>query len=411
MTEEERYQKLANERQAALDKSNQTYDDLLQQNTAYTNSLNDYLTNYQNTQNDIYDKQTQFNVDLQNQNKQKAEQEYQKEAQASKNAYYDFINPYGVQREIQAQNGLANSGYSETVKSQAWTTQQNRTAQARATMNQAKLQFDNAIKEAYLQNDTLKAELALKMLEQKQNEMLRSFNYVSDTQQQRLSNNQNLDSDYNNRYNTLYGQIADEKATAEAIRQYEKNFLEQQRQYNETLAQNQRQWEAEQAEKQRQYNETMAYQKEQDRIAQEQWEREYALSQAAASSRGSGGSSGGSRGSSGSNNTGTQINVVKNPYTGTRNPDADRTINGGPGTFSNGYQPNNVGGNKLSSSGYKVSDIFGNGAYGSTGVNLGGQTIWKAGNKYYVWDGSIDDYIDVTSKVSYALTHAGPSKW
>lgn len=268
MSEEERYQKLANERQAALDQANQTYNDLINKNTEYSNSQKEFLTNYQNTQNDIYDRQTQFQVDLQNQNKERAEREYQKEAQASKNAYYDFINPYGVQAEIQAKNGLRNDGYSETVKSQAWTTQQNRTAQARAKMQDAKLQFDNAIKEAYLNNDTLKAELALKILEQQQQEALRSFNYVSETEQNRLNNNQGLDSDFNNRYNTLYNQIQEEKARQEAIRQWEKE---------------------------------MAFKEEQARIAQQQWEREFALSQQAmASSGGSGGSGGRSGGSSGS---------------------------------------------------------------------------------------------------------------
>ena len=256
MTEEQRYAQLEQEKQNAYNQANKTYEDLLNQNTAYSNSVNDYLNKYQTTQNDIYDKQTQFQVDLQNQNKEKAEKEYQKEAIASKNAYYDFINPYGLQAEIQAQSGLNRTGYSETAKSQAWTTQQNRTAQARASMNEAKLQFDNAIKEAYLNNDVNKANLALQILQQQQEEMLRNFNYISDTKQNQLSTSLNLDSEYNNRYNTLYSQIQQEKAREEAIRQ----------------------WEAEMAEKQRQYNESLAYQKEQDRIAQQQWEKEYALS-------------------------------------------------------------------------------------------------------------------------------------
>lgn len=270
MTEEERYSALEQEKQNALNNSNKTYEDLLNQNQQYSNSVNDYLNKYQTTQNDIYDKQTQFQVDLQNQNKEKAEKEYQKEAIASKNAYYDFINPYGVQAEIQAQNGLNRAGYSETVKSQAWTTQQNRTAQARASMNEAKLQFDNAIKEAYLNNDVNKANLALQILQQQQEEMLRNFNYISDTKQNQLSTSLNLDSEYNNRYNTLYSQIQQEKAREEAIRQ----------------------WEAEIAEQQRQYNESLAYQKEQDRIAQANWEKEYALSKYNTYNSGSGGSGG-----------------------------------------------------------------------------------------------------------------------
>ena len=260
MTEEQRYQTLEQEKQNALANSNKTYEDLLNQNAQYSQGVKDYLNQYQQTQNDVYDKQTQFQVDLQNQNKEKAEKEYQQEAVASKNAYYDFINPYGIQAEIQAQNGLKGTGYSEATKSQAWTTQQNRTAQARASMNEAKLQFDNAIKEAYLNNDVNKANLALQILQQQQEEALRNFNYISDTKQNQLSNNQALDSDYYNRYNTLYSQIQQEKATAEAIRQ----------------------WEAEMAEQRRQYNESLALQREQMAQEQARWEKEYALSKATA---------------------------------------------------------------------------------------------------------------------------------
>ena len=352
MSEEERYQKLANERQAALDQSNRTYDDLLNKNTEYSNSQKEFLNNYQNTQNDIYDKQTAFQVELQNQNKEKAEKEYQKEAQASKNAYYDFINPYGVQAEIQAKNGLNQSGYSETVKSQAWTTQQNRTAQARAKMQDAKLQFDNTIKEAYLNNDTLKAELALKILEQQQAEALRSFNYVSDTQQNRLSNNQSLDTDYNNRYNTLYSQIQEEKARQEAIRQ----------------------WEAE-----------MQFQREQAAQAQANWEREYALSQQAANAKYYSGGDGDDTVLTYPTGDDTQQSNGKtvNPYTGTRNSDADKDW----GTFSNGYQPKGISGyGTVSKSGDTIS------------VNGKTQNVWKTpdGSKWY-WDGRSNQYVRIST--------------
>lgn len=313
MTDAERYEKLANERQVAINQSNNIYNDLLNKNTQYSQSVDSYLKNYQQTQNDIYDKQTAFNVELQNQNKERAEREFQKEATASKNAYYDFINPYGVQAEIQAENGLNRAGYSETVKSQAWTTQQNRTAQARALLNDAKLQFDNAIKEAYLNNDTLKAELALKILDQKQQEALRSFTYISDTKQNQLGNNQNLDADYNNRYNTLYNQIEQEKARAEAIRQWEAEMKEQQRQYDANMKEKQKQWEAEMKEKQRQYDTTMAYQKEQAKKAQQQWEKEYALSRYKTYNSGSSGGSSGTGSISLSNtsgNDGTQTTLT-----------------------------------------------------------------------------------------------------
>lgn len=58
-----------------------------------------------------------------------------------------------------------------------------------------------------------------------------------------------------------------------------------------------------------------------------------------------------------------------NPYTKTTNPDVEN------GTFSNGYQPNNVGGKKLSKSG--TSDYM-NGVW---------QTVWKdTDGKLWIWD-------------------------
>lgn len=351
MTEQERYSALEQEKQNALNNSNKTYEDLLTQNQQYSNSVNDYLNKYQTTQNDIYDKQIQFQVDLQNQNKEKAEKEYQKEAIASKNAYYDFINPYGVQAEIQAQNGLNRTGYSETVKSQAWTTQQNRTAQARASMNEAKLQFDNAIKEAYLNNDVNKANLALQILQQQQEETLRNFNYISDTKQNQLSTSLNLDSEYNNRYNTLYSQIQQEKAREEAIRQ----------------------WEAEMAEKQRQYNESLAYQKEQDRIAQANWEKEYALSQASVKNKNSSGGN--------NNNSNGGIDIDDNNNTSDKKTIVMKDKNGNTIiTDANGnvtVQKNNNS-NKYSDTGYSID------ANGSTLpiLELNGKYYYKNNNKY-----------------------------
>lgn len=62
------------------------------------------------------------------------------------------------------------------------------------------------------------------------------------------------------------------------------------------------------------------------------------------------------------------------------------------GTFSNGYQPNNIGGTKLKSSGKTAGQMFGKNATNSSGVNISGQTVWKIGNKCYIWNGSKNSY-------------------
>ena len=305
MTEEERYAKVEADRQNALNQSNQVYNDLISGNTAMAQQQKDYINTWQNTQNEIADKNAAYQVELQNQNKEKAQKEFDREAIASKNAYYDFINPYGANAEIQAQNGLNNTGYAETTKLGAWNTQQNRTAQARATMNNAKQQYDNAIKEIELNRDTTKSQYALQALQQQLEAALNEFNTSSQLKQSQLSNTQALDSEYNNRYNTVWQQINTEKEQQEAIRQYEQNYALQKQQFQEDI---------------RQFDVNIAYLKEKDakeyeleikkleeqkRQAQQEqanWEKEYQLSLRQLASKSTGGSK-----STGSSSSGSSV--------------------------------------------------------------------------------------------------------
>lgn len=160
----------------------------------------------------------------------------------------------------------------------------------------------------------------------------------------------------------------------------------------------------------------LAYQEYRNSIADEQWEKEFAENKRryeeskVASSGGSGGSSGsggsiteGYTQSPSSNffdengnfkqatfsrydNNGNAVwyiggkEVVRqagaNPYTGSVNPDAKN------GTFSNGYQPNNVNGKKLSKSGITDS------------VNGVTQNVWQdTEGTLWIWDGTQNKYL------------------
>ena len=281
MTEEERYAKVETDRQNAINQSNQVYNDLISGNAALAQQQKDYINTWQNTQNEIADKNAAYQVELQNQNKEKAQKEFDREAIASKNAYYDFINPYGANAEIQAQNGLNNTGYSETTKLGAWNTQQNRTAQARATMNNAKLQYDNAIKEIELNRDTTKSQYALQALQQQLEAAVNEFNTSSQLRQSQLSNTQSLDSEYNDRYNTVWQQINTEKEQAEAIRQYEQNYALQKQQFAEDIRQfdvNIAYLKAKDAKEYELEIKKLEEQKRQAQQEQKNWEKEYQLS-------------------------------------------------------------------------------------------------------------------------------------
>lgn len=199
-------------------------------------------------------------------------------------------------------------------------------------------------------------------------------------------------SKYNNERDFAYGQYADDRNLSYDEYATDKNLSYQE--YRNAIADEQ--WQKEYDESVRQYNEQMAFQKQQ-----------YADSKS--SSGGSGGGSGGSGGGNGSGGSGSgkatyadtlwtatgtydssgnpvfrnsegktqSFGQGINPYTGTKHKDAAN------GTFSNGYQPNNINGTKLKNSGMSTS---------ITGKN---QTIWVANGKYWLWRGDLNKYIEV----------------
>ena len=71
-----------------------------------------------------------------------------------------------------------------------------------------------------------------------------------------------------------------------------------------------------------------------------------------------------------------------NPYTHTKHPDAKH------GTFSNGYQPDNIGGTKLKKA-KKDGGVL------TTNITGKDQTIWEANGKYWLWRGDLNKYIEV----------------
>lgn len=163
----------------------------------------------------------------------------------------------------------------------------------------------------------------------------------------------------------------------------------------------------------------LSYQEYRNAIADEQWQKQFdesvrqyneqmALQKASSGSGGSGGGSGGSIAEGYTQSTSSSFfdengnfkqatfsryddngnavwyiggkEVVRqagaNPYTGSVNPDAKN------GTFSNGYQPNNVNGKKLSKSGITDS------------VNGVTQNVWQdTEGTLWIWDGTQNKYL------------------
>lgn len=373
MNYEEEIKRIEAEKQKALTEQNSVYDNLVQESQGLYTNQNQQLEEWKQIQDDLVNKQVGFSQGEYERYKQDTDKEYQQEAKASNLDYQKFINPYGAQTEQLRQSGLSNAGYAESTKLGAFNTAQMRTATARSTMQKIQADFDAKIQEARLNGDTQLAQIALQQLEMKREMALQEFNYRSSTTQNKLQMGQQTDTNY-------YGRIQD------------------------TLSR-QQQYEAQQ-EAIRQFNEQFSYQQKQDKIAQDNWLKQYNLAKTSSTSSSGGGGGGSNPTKPIITDTGGGATTIKTPYySGAINPDTKN------GTFSttdsNGvkYQPNNVGGSKLSYSGQTVGQVLGN-IKGSSGASLSGQKIWAdTSGKLWYWDGSLNKYQPVNKTPQQQTTY------
>ena len=417
----------------------QIYGGMINNTDQYYNEQIQASKDWAEKQTQLQQEQTDFAIEKIEQQKDQAHKDYLKEQSG---AYVDWqkqSNQYGTQAEKTASAGLANTGFSESSQVSMYNTYQNRVATARESFNNAVLNYNNAIKDAQLQNNATLAEIAYNALQQQLELGLQGFQYKNQLILEQANKKTELENIKWNRYQDILQQINTENALAEDIRQY-----------NET-----QKWQTEQAELDRQHNlerdrinnEFAAKQAELDRkhdfalveantkaakekadhehkLAMEQLKKEqaYALEQldkklandkallkyenslsggSVAITGGSGGSvnsavRGATKGASTAvsnkkaiSNTSTSNAVNTAYYSGSLNSDAKKY-----GTFSNGYQPKGISGHgALSKSGETIT-IKTQTLYGQKQTVV--QNVWKAkdGTKWY-WEGRQNKYIQI----------------
>ena len=199
--------------------------------------------------------------------------------------------------------------------------------------------------------------------------------------------------DYWNQYNRDYGQYSDDKNFAYTDyrnqigdAQYAEQFAYQQ----DRDKTSDEQWQKTFDEGVRQFNANLAEQQQQhkDSIAESQANREESKIQFDESQKSSSEGNDFKKATfARTDDNGNNIFYIDgkeytfapgvNPYTGTTNKDTKN------GTFSNGYQPNNVNGQKLDKSG--ITDV----------VNGVTQNVWKTPDgKLWIWDGTQNKYLE-----------------
>ncbi|MGN0732976.1 MAG: hypothetical protein ACI4LC_02240 [Emergencia sp.] len=233
-------------RQNALNAVDKTYDNIISQSDQYYQAQIDQVNNYAEIQKQNQQAMTDQAINVINQQKEQANKDYAREQSG---AYVDWqkqSNAYGADAEKMAASGLAGTGYSESSQVSMFNTYQNRVATARETYNRAVLNYDNAIKDAMLQNNVKLAEIANQALTAQLELSLAGFQYKNDLLREQLNMKQQIKNEYNDRafqYASLdldrQNAALAQKQYKEDVRQFDKNYAlsekqlkEDQRQFN-----------------------------------------------------------------------------------------------------------------------------------------------------------------------------------
>ncbi len=241
---DERFKNVESEKDAQLNEINNTYNNMINQTDSFYQNQINATNDYANKQQQLQQDRTNFTIEQINQNKEKVEKDYTRE---QKGAYVDWqkqSNQYGANAEMMATNGLNKSGYSESSQVSMYNTYQNRISSARETYNNAVLNYDNAIKDAQLQNNSALAEIAFNALKTQLELSLEGFQYKNTLLLDQIDKKQAISDTYYARYRDVVNQINQENTLKENVRQYNAN---------------------------------MAFKEKQAKQEQKNWEREYAL--------------------------------------------------------------------------------------------------------------------------------------
>ena len=147
--------------------------------------------------------QSDFAIAQIEQQKEQAQKDYEKEQSAAYVDYTKQTQKHGVAEEQMAAMGMNGSGYSESSRVAMYTEYQNRVATARASIEKAKVAYDNAITQARLANDAAIAEIALQTLQSTMQYEMESLMQTQALQEAARTQQISIQSTYNTQRNTV----------------------------------------------------------------------------------------------------------------------------------------------------------------------------------------------------------------
>ena len=427
---------ITNEKNQRLTAEETTYNNMIANTDSFYQAQINASKDWADKQSELQQEQTDFTIEQIGQQKEQAEKDYTKE-QAG--AYVDWqkqSNQYGVNAEKMASAGLAGSGFSESSQVSMYNTYQNRVATARESYNKAVMNYDNAIKDARLQNNAALAEIAASALEKQLELSLQGFQYKNQLISELSDKKMQIESLYNDKWKTQLDVMNKEidrtwQADQNKLeREWQSSEAQLERQWKEKEAQLDRSFQSAQAEIERKFKEAQAEldrkhdfaviaantkaEKERadhehklamQKLAKQQeyelqqinkqfanekalMQEEYRLSNKSVSPYAGAGAKFETKAFA-ADNTSYAVNTAY--YQGDKNPDASKY-----GTFSNGYQPKGISGHGTLSKTNKTIEVATEVKYGADKGKKQTlvQSVWRAqdGSTWY-WEGRKNKYI------------------
>ena len=234
--DDKRFTEVETDKKAALNEVDVTYGNMINNSDKYYQSQIDAAQQWADKQTQLQQEKTDFAIEQVEQQKAQAQKDYLKEQSASYVDWQKQSNQYGANAEQMAAQGLTGSGFSESSQVSMYNTYQNRVATARESYNQAVLNYNNAIKDAQLQNNSLLAEIAYNALQTQLELSLQGFQYKNQLIIEQSNKKLEVENTYYNRYQDVLNQINTENALAEEVRQYNQSYAEEVRQFNEEMS-------------------------------------------------------------------------------------------------------------------------------------------------------------------------------
>jgi hypothetical protein len=235
--DDQRFKEVESDKKAALSENEKLYSGMINESDKYYQAQIDASKQWADKQTQLQQEQTDFAINKIEQQKDQAKKDYTKEQSG---AYVDWqkqSNQYGANAEQQAAAGLTNTGFSESSQVSMYNTYQNRVATARESFNNAILNYNNAIKDAQLQNNSVLAEIAFKALQQQLELSLQGFQYKNNLLLEQANKKLEIENQYHGRWQDVLSQINTENALAEQIRQYNESMALEKAQFEWQKAQ------------------------------------------------------------------------------------------------------------------------------------------------------------------------------